>query len=167
LAIARWNPNELVGLHSAMDRLFGDVFGETFGSSQEGSADRGVAPIHRLPVDIAEVEGGYRIQAAVPGFRPEDVEVTFSDGVLSISARRSHEESRQEGNYMRREIAFGNYERQIALPGDIRADQIKASFDNGILTIDVPRAPKPEPVRIEVKPGEQPKQLAGANTKKS
>jgi HSP20 family protein len=157
--------NDLVGLHSAVDRLFGDVFGETFGTSQASDAERLGTATYRMPVDIAEVDNGYRIHAPVPGFKPENVEVTFSDGVLAISARRSHEESQQEGKYMRREVAFGNYERQIALPGDIRAQDIKAGFDNGILTVDVPRAPKPKPVRIEVRPGEQARQLTGSSTR--
>jgi HSP20 family protein len=159
--------NDLAGLHTAMDRLFGDIFGEPLGTSQAGDGSGSDEPIYRLPVDIVEVENGYRIQAPVPGFRPEDVEVTFSDGVLSINARRSQEETRQEGNYMRREVAFGNYQRHIALPGDIRADDIKASFDNGLLTLEVPRAPKPQPVRIEVQPGERSKQLAGGTARKS
>jgi HSP20 family protein len=150
-----------------MDRLFGDAFGEAFGNSREGDTEGTGIATYRLPVDIAEIENGYRIQAPVPGFKPEDVEVTFSDGVLTISARRSHEETRKEGRYMRREVAFGNYERQITLPGDIRAQDIKATFDNGLLTVEVPRAPRPQPMRIEIRPGEQAKQLAGGASKKN
>jgi HSP20 family protein len=124
-------------------------------------------PTFHLPVNIVDTEQGYRIQAPVPGFRPEDVEVTFSDGVLTINAKRSEEQTRQEGNYLRREVGFGNYWRQIALPGDVRADDIRATFDNGVLTVEVPRAPKPEPKKIEVKPGEQQRQLEGSGSKRS
>jgi HSP20 family protein len=112
-------------------------------------------PTYRLPVDIVESDSGYTVKAPVPGFRPEDVEVTFSDGVLSIEARRSEEAERAEGNYVRREVAAGNYRRLIALPDDVQAEQIKASFDNGMLTVEVPRAPRPEPIRIQVERGEQ------------
>lgn len=132
-----------------------------------GEQGRTGAPTYHLPVDIVETDGGYRIQAPVPGFKPEDVEVTFSDGVLTINAKRSEEQTRQEGNYLRREVAMGNYQRQTTLPGDVRADSINASFDNGLLTVEVPRAPKPEPVRIKIRPGEQAKQLAGAGSKRS
>jgi HSP20 family molecular chaperone IbpA len=128
-----------------MDRLFGDA---SWGSGQSG--ERSGPPTSRLPVDIAEMEDAYRVQAPVPGFRPEDVEVTFSDLVLSFWGRRSEERRQQEGRYVRREV-YGNWERQILLPGEIQADRISASFENGVLTVEVPRAPKPEPRRIEIK----------------
>jgi HSP20 family protein len=180
LAIVRWNPTtDLAGLHSAMDRLFGDVFGEMFtvpAQSGEGNGDRESSPpelpTYHLPVNISETENGYRIEAPVPGFRPEDVEVTFSEGVLTISARRTEERTREEGSYLRREVAFGNYRRHITLPGDIRAEDIRAAFENGVLTVEVPRAPKPEPKRIQIRPGErqskeQQSQLAGSGARKS
>jgi HSP20 family protein len=148
-----------------MDRLFGDLFGEAIGSSS-GRDDRTGPPTYRLAVDVVEADNGYRIEAPVPGFRPEDVEVTFSDGILSIKAKRSEERRQRDGDYVRREVAFGNYERQIVLPGDIQAEKIKASFDNGMLTIEVPRAPRPQPLRIDVQPSEQ-RQLAGEGSKKS
>jgi HSP20 family protein len=149
-----------------MDRLFSDVFGNAYQGSMAGNGDTSDALTYHLPVNIAETEQGYRIEAPVPGFKPEDVEVTFSDGVLSLRATRSEEQTREEGSYIRREISFGNYQRQISLPGEVRADRIKATFDNGVLKVEVPRAPKPEPRRIEVQPGESAKQLEGANAKK-
>lgn len=174
MAIVRWTPaNDLAGLHSAMDRLFGDVFGDVFATAgttqgmermQEGNGDRRQLPTFHLPVNISETNEGYRIEAPVPGFRPEDVEITFADGILTIDARRSDEQTRQDNNYMRREVSFGNYRRQISLPGDVRADDIKATFDNGVLNVFVPRAPKPEPKRIQIQPGEQAKQLSAAGS---
>jgi HSP20 family protein len=156
VAIARWRPaNDLASLHSTMDRLFSDVFGDSFG--RMGGDDRGPATFH-LPVDIQETENGYVIKAPVPGFNPEDVEITFSDGVLTISATHKEEREEPEGQYLRREIAFGNYQRRIALPGDVRAEDIRATFDNGVLTVEVPRAPRPQPRRIQVEPGEQSRQ---------
>jgi HSP20 family protein len=116
-----------------MDRLFSDVFGDSFG--RMGGDDGGMATFH-LPVDIKETENGYVINAPVPGFNPEDVEITFSDGVLTINATRREEREEPEGQYLRREIAFGNYQRRIALPGDIQPDGISASFDNGVLTVE-------------------------------
>jgi HSP20 family protein len=172
VAIVRWSPaTDLASLHSAMDRLFGDMFGDVLGATQgmertEGGDGGRQLPTFHLPVNIAETDDGYRIEAPVPGFRPEDVEITFSEGILAINARRSEEQTRQEGDYMRREVAFGNYRRQISLPGDVRADDIKATFENGVLTVLVPRAPEPQPKRIEIRPGEQAKQLSGAGSQK-
>ena len=166
MTLARWGPtSELTNLHTAMDLLFSDIFGEPLRSPLSAEMSRAGAPMYHLPVDVVEVDNGYRIQAPVPGFKPEDVEVKVSDGVLTISAKRSEEKRRQEGNYLRREVAFGNFQRHISLPRDVRADEIKARFENGILTLDVPRAPKPKPMRIPVQTGEQAKQLTGAGSK--
>lgn len=178
MAIIRWSPaNDLASLHSAMDRLFGDVFGDAFTSGmpmsgteriEGGDGGRRRLPTYHLPVNVSEAKDGYRIEAPVPGFRPEDVEVTFSDGILTIHAQRKEEETRREDTYMRREVAYGNYRRQIALPGDVRGDDITATFDNGVLSLFVPRASKPQPKKIQIQPGEQAKQrqLAGAGSQK-
>ena len=145
MALARWTPvNELTGLHNTMDRLFSDLF-----ESMESSGSQPAT--FRLPVDIKETKDGYEIKAPIAGFKPEDVEVTFADGVLSIKATHKEEKSKQEGNYIRREVFFGNFQRQILLPPDVQGDNIKASFDHGLLTVEVPRKAKVQPKRIEVR----------------
>ena len=81
MAIARWRPsNDLASLHHTMDRLFSDVFGDSFAGRGEGEGL--MAPTYYLPVDIKETENGYLVEAPVPGFKPEDVEVTHPDKVL-------------------------------------------------------------------------------------
>jgi HSP20 family protein len=131
------------------------------------------APTFRLPLDIQETKDGYVIKAPIAGFKPEEVEVTFSDGVLSIKATHKEEKSQKEGNYVRRELMYGNYQRQIAMPPDVQGDSIKASFDNGVLQVEVPRKAKPQPKRIEVRSShkegakENDKQLVGSGTAKS
>jgi HSP20 family protein len=172
VAIVRWTPaNDLANLHSAMDRLFGDIFGESWTGMQPGDGGRtgqqrqGDRPTYHLPVNVKETESGYLIEAPVPGFRPEDVEVTFTDGVLTINARRQEKKTTEEGNYVRREVAMGHYVRQLTLPAGVQADNIKASFDHGMLRIEVPRAPRPQPRRIEVQAGqesEETRQLTGS-----
>jgi HSP20 family protein len=142
-----------------MDRLFSDVFGDSL--SRVGGDEGAMMPTLHLPVDIRETDNGYMIEAPVPGFKPEDVEVTFSDGMLTINARRREEREQREGQYLRREIAFGNYQRRIALPADVRAENIRATFDNGVLRVEVPRAERPQPVRIQVQPGQQQGEATG------
>src|ERR1700704_3036534 len=156
MALARWTPvNELTGLHNTMDRLFSDLF--------EGMESSGSQPAtFRLPVDIKETKDGYEIKAPIAGFKPEDVEVTFADGVLGIKATHKEEKSKQEGNYIRREVFFGNFQRQILLPPDVQGDNIKASFDHGLLTIEVPRSQAKEGSRENGK-----EQLVASGTQKS
>lgn len=163
MALNRWSPmGELAGLHTAMDRLFSDFFGTPL---QEGAESP--SRTWYLPVDIIDQGNSYLIKAAVPGFTPEDVEVTFSDGVLSISAQHKQEWTSKEGtgNYLRRELAVGSYARSMQLPGDVKSDEIKASFDNGILTVDVPKVPAAQPIKIQVT-GKSQKQLVGAGSQK-
>ncbi|HEY2597699.1 MAG TPA: Hsp20/alpha crystallin family protein [Candidatus Dormibacteraeota bacterium] len=135
-----------------MDRLFGDI--------AENSANSGGTDLatFRLPVDIAETDSGYVIKAPVPGFKPDEVEVSLSDGVLSIKAEHKEEKTERKKNYLRREVAYGNFERMIALPNDVRGDDIKAAFKNGVLQIEVPRAPKPQPKKIQVRAEDQEQQ---------
>jgi HSP20 family protein len=135
-----------------MDRLFGDI---TDDGGNSGGRDLAT---FRLPVDITETGNGYLIKAPVPGFKPDEVEVSLSDGVLSIKAEHKEEKTEQKKSYLRREVAYGNFERMIALPNDVQGDNIKAAFKNGVLQIEVPRAPKPQPKKIQVRADEQEQQ---------
>jgi HSP20 family protein len=155
----RWTPStELANLHGAMDRLFEDFFGPT--TSSGGNGQR-LVPTYFLPLDVKEVENGYEITAPIPGFKPEEVDVTFADGVLKISAEHSQQTSKEHAGYLRREVSFGNYQRAIQLPGDVKEDDISASFDNGMLTVMVPKVPRPQPKKIQVTAGSK-KQLVGS-----
>lgn len=148
----RWSPmTELASLHNAMDRLFEDFFSpSTVGTNGDGALTRRLVPTYSLPLDVRETEAGYEIVAPVPGFSPDEVDVTFDDGVLKVQAQRSTESKSDEGGWLRREVAWGNYQRSIQLPGDINQEGISAHFENGVLTVTVPRNPRPQPKRIQV-----------------
>ncbi len=151
MAIARWNPtNELSSLRTTMDRLFGELMEDGMAGHQ-----RTQTPSYRLPVDITETEDLYVIRAPVPGFEPDEVDITVADGVLGILATHKEEREDKEGRFIRREVAFGNYMRQIALPGDVKGEDVQADFENGVLTIEIPRARIRQPVRVEVKRSER------------
>ena len=155
----RWSPSaELANLHSAMDRLFEDFFGHPTQAGDGGQ--RTATATYFLPLDVKEVGNGYEIHAPVPGFKPEEVDVTFSQGALTIRAEHSEESSREQGGYLRREVSHGNFQRSIQLPGDVKQEDITASFENGVLTVSVPKVPRPEPKKIQVTGGSQ-KQLGG------
>lgn len=147
----RWSPNtELASLHSAMDRLFEGFFGPV-----SGGDSRLLPPTHFLPIDVKDLEGSYEIKAAVPGFSPEEVDVTFADGILRIEAAHQGETSEESGGYVRREVAWGNFQRAVQLPADVQGDAIQATFDNGMLTISVPKVPRPQPKKIQVNAGQK------------
>ncbi len=149
MAIARWTPfDELTNLHTTMDRLFGDLFDSGQGAQERSGSG---SMTFRLPVDISENESSYTIKAPVAGFNPQDVELTVTGNVLSIRATRRQEREEKKDNYLRREMVYGDFVRQIALPEDAQADKINASFNNGVLQVEIPRKPRQQPKRIEVR----------------
>lgn len=143
--LRRWNPwSDLFNLHSQMDQLFDSAFGPM---PDDGA---GVSALTQLPVDIHQTDDAYTIEASVPGFRPEDVEVSIEEGVLTIRGTMRTDDTRDEKGYVRRERRMTSVFRQIALPQEVLADDIRATFTNGVLTVHIPRAPKAQPKRIPV-----------------
>jgi HSP20 family protein len=114
------------------------------------------ATTFRAPLDVQRTEGGYRLQAALPGFKPEDVDVTLEQGTLTITARRSEDEETRQGRYLRREVFSGSYRRRLALPAEVTAEDITATLENGVLTVDVKHAPESRAVKIPVAPAALP-----------
>jgi HSP20 family protein len=152
MAMIRWNPSsDLVNLHSEMDRLFNELTEGVRGSHGEGNGGRSDVGAF-LPVDIERTDDSIVIRASVPGFTPDEVNVTVDSGVLTIDAR--HEEEKEEkdkkGAVLRRERYTGRLYRQIALGDGVKSDTAKATFDNGVLTVTVPLAARPEPKKIPV-----------------
>jgi HSP20 family protein len=137
MALTRWSPFvTLPGLLSGWEQL--------------------PAPTFRAPLDVQRTEGGYRLQAALPGFKPEDVEVTLEQGTLTITARRSEDRQTEQANYLRREVFSGSYRRRLVLPAEVTAEDITATLENGVLTVDVKHTPGSQAVRIPVAPAAVP-----------
>jgi HSP20 family protein len=148
-AVTRWNPwQDLFSLHDQMDQLFNEAFGGVV--ERRGS---GGAPAMTLPIDIRQTDEAYVLEASVPGFTPEDVEVTLDQNVLTIKGSRRQESEDARGGWIRRERRTGSFHRQVVLPAEVRADEISASFEHGVLTVTVPRAQRAQPKRIPVAPG--------------
>lgn len=143
MAIVRWNSwNDLFDVHDQMDQLFQQL--------APGSASRNGVEYTSLPVDIQQTDGAFIVEASVPGFKPGEVELTFEDGVLTIAGRRSTSETAKDATYLRRERRTTAVFRQVGLPAEVRAEDITASFEHGVLRITIPRAQKAQPKRIPV-----------------
>lgn len=152
MALIRWNPaSELLNLHAEMDRLFNEVFqGLGLPSLTTGAGDgQGVGSAF-LPVDIERTDNALVIHASVPGFKPEEVNVTVENGVLTIDAQHTQEQESKDRNWIRRERFSGRLYRQVALGEGVDEGAATATFANGVLTVTVPLVAKPEPKRIPV-----------------
>jgi HSP20 family protein len=141
MAVVRWSPwHDLFDLHTQMDHAF----------QSPATASRNGVEYTSLPVDIQQTDAAFIVEASVPGFNHGDVEVTFEDGVLTITGKRSTSETAKDATYLRRERRTTSVFRQVGLPAEVRADDITASFENGVLRVTVPRAQKAQPKRIPV-----------------
>ncbi len=136
---------DLLTVSRRMDRLVDEFFGNGGASAAQ---DGGGVPTYNPPVDIRETDGEYVLTAAVPGFAPEHVDLTFDEGVLEISAKAQPLE--KDGRWIRQERPWGNFVRRLELPQQIDAAKIAASFENGLLTVTIPKVGKPQPVKIPV-----------------
>jgi HSP20 family protein len=126
----------------SMDRLYERFFGYGATTHEDGT------PTYALPVDILETDDAYLLRATIADVSPEDVEVTFEGGVLSIAVKAVPLEA--QGTLIRQERPWGNWSRKLELPTEVDSANIAAQFHNGVLTLRVPKAAKAKPVRIPV-----------------
>src|SRR2546421_6464970 len=130
MTLSRWSPMR------EFDRLVVDFFGTPVDYAREPRT-------WPLALDIADLGNAYQVKAALPGFKPEEVEVTVADGVLDIKAQRKQETESKDGGYLRRELTYGDYERRGPRPAAVRGGGIKAGFRQGELGIENPKGPAP------------------------
>lgn len=137
--LVRWNPNR--SLFTEFDRLLDSA--PRF--KRQGHSNWGLA------VDVTENEDGYTVMASVPGINPDDLEITLEDGVLTIKGEIKVSEESDNEQYHVRERRYGSFSRNVRFPVDVNADEIHASYEHGVLTLDVPKAEEVKPKRISIK----------------
>jgi HSP20 family protein len=101
-------------------------------------------------VDMFEKDDKVVIKAELPGLDKKDVSLDLQNGVLTLKGERKHENEVKEENFYRREMSYGKFVRSFSLPVDVDADQIKAEFQNGLLTVEVPKPEEHKPKQIKV-----------------
>ncbi len=144
--IVRWQPaGDLMSLREAMDRLFEDSWVGARGWNFP-------SPWTEPTLDVFETADHVTVKAAIPGVKPEDVEITITGNMLALSGETKTESETQEKNYLRRETRMGAFSRMLELPAGLETDRADAKFENGILTIEFPKAEEVKPKSIKVKP---------------
>jgi HSP20 family protein len=101
-------------------------------------------------VDMFEKDDKFVIKAELPGLDKKDVNVDLQNGVLTLKGERKHESEVKEENFYRREMSYGKFMRSFRLPADVDADKIRAEFQNGLLTVEVPKPEEHKPKQIKV-----------------
>src|SRR5919197_2867696 len=144
MGLERWDPfREMLTLRDAMDRLIQQ------GVMRPGQLLSSMRP-DTIPLDVVERDDAFVVKAAIPGVRPEDVEVIVQGERLTIRADCKAEEERHGDNWLMREQRTGSMQRSITLPGAVNSDQAEARIENGVLTLRLPKAQEARPHRISV-----------------
>jgi HSP20 family protein len=145
--LIRWDPfRGSVSLREAMDRLFQESFVRPFGSWSFPEGEQA------LPLDLSETAETLVVEASLPGFDADDVDVSIVGNTLTIKGEKRQEEEKEEkGKYHLRERRYGAFQRTITLPVDVDADATEAVFENGELKLTLPKAEEAKRKRIELK----------------
>ena len=140
MAIIRWDPfREMTQVQNQFNRLVDQVWG---GARQESWLPAG---------DVFDRKDADVLKAELAGMDPDDIETEGEDNVLTIKGERKSEEQVEDERYYRVERRFGSFQRSLALPQGVKAEDIQAGYEDGILTVTVPKVEEEKPKRIEVK----------------
>ena len=149
MALVRWDPTrELDTLQGEMNRLFSSFFDAPApaGSGNGGAAGRRWIP----PMDLVETQDEFVLKADLPGMNEGDVDVELENNVLTISGERKAEHEEQHEGYYRLERATGSFARSLSLPEGIDPEAVSASFENGVLTVRIPKPAQAKPRRVKI-----------------
>jgi HSP20 family protein len=135
--------SELLSLRSAMDRLFDDSFFRPItGSTSEDT--------YAMPLDIYTTQDALVVEAALPGVRPQDVDVSVLGDTLTLTATTSSDQTTEKSGYHVREVRRGRFSRTVTLPSGLKTDAATAAFEHGILKLAFPKAEQAKPRQIPV-----------------
>ena len=142
--LTRYDPfQEMLSLRNVVDRFF---------DADMNQFEKATRPLAwGLPLDVVETDEAFVVKASIPGINPDQVEVTFTDNVLTLKGEVQADEEMKEARYHLRERRFGSFARSISLGARIDGDKIQADYDHGVLTLTLPKAEELKPRRIAVK----------------
>lgn len=150
----RYNPNrDLITFQDSMDSLVSALLNNAPGASTNDSMS--ISP----KLDMKETKDSIFVNLAMPGIKPEDIDISVNDGVLTIKGESKEnkeekpdkEEKKEEGNWLIKEQSEYSYYREITLPTNVVAEKAKASYKNGMLNLELPKAEEVKPKSIAVK----------------
>ncbi|MCX8126181.1 MAG: Hsp20/alpha crystallin family protein [Dehalococcoidia bacterium] len=144
--LIRWEPfREMMSLRDAIDRLFEDSFVRPSRLlwPELGRAD--------VPIDMYQTANEVVVKASVPGLKPDEVNISITGDTLTIKGERKEEKETREQDYFFRERRYGAFSRSVTIPVPVKTDKAEATFENGVLTITLPKAEEVKPKQIKVK----------------
>lgn len=148
-AMRRHDPfRELATLQDRMNRIFEDTLS---GASRRD--DEALAATWTPPVDVLEKKDRIVLTAELPGFREDQIQLRFEDGVLTLDGERRFEKEADEARYHCVERSYGRFSRVFRLPANVDEERISATFANGLLVVELPKREEAQPKSIRIRTG--------------
>ncbi|ABC45077.1 Hsp20/alpha crystallin family protein [Salinibacter ruber] len=141
--LTRRTPNRTVrDLQREVDSIFDRFFGR--------GGDDDTSTVWAPRTDLSETDDAFRIRLDVPGMTKDDIAINLQNNTLTVSGERSSERQKDGEEYVRVERAFGTFHRTFTLPDAVDPDRVEATYDEGVLTINVPKTEKSTRRQIEI-----------------
>jgi HSP20 family protein len=144
--LTRTRNRNLNSLQNEIDRVF-DRFFPSREQTQESSSSRAV---WRPQMDLTETDESYRLHLDMPGMSKDELKISYQDNKLVVSGERKSTHTDEDEEFVRVERSFGQFRRSFTLPHTVDADNIDATYENGVLTVTVPKTEKVKPRQIEI-----------------
>jgi HSP20 family protein len=165
MAITRWDPfRDVLTLQNRLNSLFQD-----FNRGQGDAGDFVATAAFVPPVDIYEDEHKIVLKLEVPGLKQEDLDIRLENNTLTVRGERKFEKEEKEENFHRIERRYGSFFRSFTVPNTINTENVKASYDAGVLRIELEKRAETKPKQIKVQVGAEgsaPKHVEGATATK-
>ncbi len=144
MSLIKWSPiRDLLSIQDEMNKLFDERLDRFSGGDVQNK-------VWEPLVDIFEKDDKFVIKAEVPEVKKEDISINIENNVLTIKGERKLEKTEEKENYHRAERFYGMFQRSFTLPGTVEQDKIKASLENGVLTVEIPKKEEVKPKKIEI-----------------
>jgi HSP20 family protein len=150
MSMIRWDPGrDLMGLKQAIDKLFEEVPRPAHFSMELGGKD--------IPLDMYQTDKEIVIKALLPGLNPKDVDISISANTLTIKAEIKEDAETKDKDYIYKEHRYGSYSRLVTFPVPVDGEKADAVFENGALTVTVPKTEEAKPKPIKIRTMKEPK----------
>ena len=134
---------ELRTIREELDRVFDSFFGRS-----SLPAERELLWVPAM--DVEERDDAFVVRLELPGLKKDEVKISITDNVLTVSGERKEEHTEEERTFHRREIFYGRFHRSVTLPSEVEGDRAKAVYHDGILEITIPKSERVRPKTIEI-----------------
>ena len=141
--IRREPSRESVSIRRVIDRLIEDSFVRPTIWSE--------LTVGGVPIDMYQTEGNIVVKASLPGIEPDGIDISITGNTLTIKGEHKADKETKEEDYLRKEHRYGVFIRSVTIPVEVKSDKAEAMYENGILTLTIPKAEQVKPKAIKVK----------------